>query len=250
MGKRYLPATPKEFWEACDKTENCWFYKYPFFTKFQGRLRLAHRLAWEIHHKRILTDKFTLVLHSCEEPKCVNPKHLFLGTGRDVESHNSTPKEFWKRVDKKNGPVLNKKLGRCWIWTGGMYNHGIAGLHYGQVQYHKVAYAAHRLAWILTNGPVPKNTKQVCHKCDNPPCVRPSHLFCGTPKDNTQDMIAKGRFRGVPKGFKHTSETIANMCAAAKLRKPHFGQKFSDETKAKMRQSRIAWWERKRTGTS
>ncbi len=53
---------------------------------------------------------------------------------------------------------------------------------------------AHKASYILFNGEVPDGLV-VCHRCDNPKCVNPKHLFLGQPKDNTQDMIAKGRNR-------------------------------------------------------
>lgn len=51
---------------------------------------------------------------------------------------------------------------------------------------------AHRYAWTLSNGPIPPKI-EVCHHCDNPPCVKVSHLFLGTQRDNLRDMTQKGR---------------------------------------------------------
>lgn len=55
-------------------------------------------------------------------------------------------------------------------------------------------WAAHRYTWTITYGPIPAGL-YVCHKCDNPPCLRPSHLFLGTARDNILDCIRKGRHK-------------------------------------------------------
>src|SRR5712664_1832690 len=103
-----------------------------------------------------------------------------------------TPIErFWMKVDK-DGPIpkLQPSLGQCWLWIGGYNNKGYPTFYYeGSPVY------AHRFAWFLKTGRWPKNNS--LHKCDTPLCIRWSHLFDGTHKENTQDMIRKGRARYV-----------------------------------------------------
>lgn len=75
----------------------------------------------------------------------------------------------------------------CWEWQGGRDLKG-----YGRVTVGTKRKKAHRVIWELANGPIPDGMR-VCHHCDNPPCVRPDHLFLGTDKDNADDRDAKGR---------------------------------------------------------
>jgi hypothetical protein len=68
---------------------------------------------------------------------------------------------------------------------------------------------AHRMAWEIAYGPIP-NGLHVLHKCDNPPCVNPDHLFLGTPADNTADRVAKGR-QAKGEDFSHSKVTEAQV---------------------------------------
>jgi len=97
-------------------------------------------------------------------------------------------KRFWKKVDK-NGPVPKQcpGLGPCWLWAGSKKTSG-----YGHIIYEGREIRAHRMAVIIEDGSIPEGML-VMHRCDNPPCVRRTHLIVGNTTDNNRDCVAKGR---------------------------------------------------------
>jgi hypothetical protein len=96
-----------------------------------------------------------------------------------------------------------RKTDACWLWTGSVVAEG-----YGVLWKDGKNVRAHRISWELHYGPIPDGMK-VCHKCDNPPCVNPSHLFLGTNRDNTQDSISKGRYKSNWPGYGGSDHPMA-----------------------------------------
>lgn len=92
---------------------------------------------------------------------------------------------FWKKV---------KKTGTCWIWIGSVSSNG-----YGTLGINGKSLRAHRVSWMLANGRNELHRWEfICHSCDNPLCVNPSHLWLGDAKANMSDCIAKGRKAKMP----------------------------------------------------
>lgn len=107
------------------------------------------------------------------------PLQALCNDGFTFKISSLVPLKFWQLTTvQSNG---------CIEWNRGRNNQGYGYIHIGGSQWR-----AHRVAWTLAHGTIPKGL-DVLHKCDNPSCVNPEHLFLGTDKDNHQDKARKGR---------------------------------------------------------
>lgn len=96
---------------------------------------------------------------------------------------------------------VEKKPNGCWEWVGARDTERGG---YGHLTVRRRVYRAHRWMWQLTYGAAPAGF--LCHRCDNPPCVNPTHMFVGDAGTNMRDCVAKGRWRpghSSPKGSAH-----------------------------------------------
>ena len=94
---------------------------------------------------------------------------------------------FWAKVDKRgdNG---------CWNWQAAKIN------GYGRFLFNGANRLAHRISWYFVYGEHPPVDRMLCHRCNNPACVNPSHLYIGTAQDNAADMVAAGTHLIGPRG--------------------------------------------------
>lgn len=135
--------------------------------------------------------RVTVVREVCGKIEAVTPAHAgrrFCSRACKVESQrrysydvtDADVARFWAKVDRSGGPDA------CWPWMVSTSTNG-----YGQIRWRGKRATAHRIAYELANG-IPL-VDDGCHRCDNPPCCNPAHIFDGTALDNMRDRVAKGR---------------------------------------------------------
>lgn len=125
----------------------------------------------------------------------------------------SPEERFWGSVEKSDG---------CWNWKGAL-NHVRGGYGCFNTGSGRRMVGAHRFSWQLHHGPIP-NGLFVLHRCDNPSCVRPEHLFLGTHEENMADMVAKGRGqRGERQHMAKLTESDVREIRSAASRGENYG---------------------------
>lgn len=107
--------------------------------------------------------------------------------------------------------------GKCWLFIGHKNDKGYGIVNithdYGQRRYPVLA---HRLAWVIEHRKEVPDGLIICHRCNNPACCRPSHLYAGTPQDNATDRIKAGRNVGPLRGIKGTAHPASRYDQATK----------------------------------
>jgi hypothetical protein len=247
MGKR---SVLDRFWSKVQtQQEGCWVWTaaisgetgYGLFWDGE-RLIGAHRFSYQLSNGPLPLDR-PFVCHTCDNRACVNPAHLFAGSNRD-NVQDCVGKGRWKKryvpPTKRTPLTVEERFWRkvrrdehgCWEWLGagrvGGYGHFNVGKRY---------VGAHRFAFELMHGPIPLGSV-VCHRCDNPRCVRPDHLFVGTASDNMSDCRDKGRLGdkrrlGMDNGATRVSPEAAKLIREARVRgvsRPQLAKQFGVST--------------------
>ncbi len=171
-------------------TENCTIIKNGWLEEIRTR-RMAGEYVADIAEDYAGVSK-TLVSHATKDIPHIEAIRNKLDRSIDkrIFSDKQTAASvdrFWSRVSKSS------TANGCWEWTGA--THPISG--YGRVSIRMIAPSkkdaeyTHRVSYYLSRGRWPKKGTHIAHQCDNPCCVRPSHLYEGTPRENHYDAVVR-----------------------------------------------------------
>lgn len=202
-----------------DTVSGCWNSPYKNVNKYirndEGNIVY---LIFEIFKRYGKVYKGKIV-RSCHNKKCFNPEHLQSFSDED---------RFWNGVNKKSED-------ECWEWR-----QSTIGNPYGVIKYCKKDYSPSRVSWIIHFGAIPDGL-YVCHKCDNPPCCNPKHLFLGTHQDNVDDREQKGRNKlPYSKGEDHGMHKLTEQ-EVIQIRKDYVFRKSSYRKLSKV--YKVSWEE-------
>jgi hypothetical protein len=126
---------------------------------------------------------------------------------KTVDAMTADEVRFWKKVDRRGSD-------ECWEWKAGKVR------SYGQFRFNRKSQYAHRVSYILAFGNIPDGMN-VCHKCDNPGCVNPNHLFLGTQLDNIRDREIKGRGKTPDQSGENNSQSKLRLQQVEEIREKY-----------------------------